>query len=223
MTSTNRITRRLALLCSVAALAVAAVPATSAHADALRAGGVPVAAGFVVNANSTLSTFTGVFAQTISCPASTLTYTVIANNAAGLPVRGNLNNWTFAGCTMPGPPVINCTVTAGGLPWPNSVWMFDPTKSVAIGFPPQRLLIVTCNFPAPVGAVTCTYTGAGAAPPPVTNISGGWTDSPGGGGPAVINYLNAGLNLVGGPAMCGPGALFSSKYLTAAGNLTLTP
>lgn len=222
--TTHRLTRRLALLCSVAALAVAAGPATSAHADALNAAGLPVAAGFVVNANANPATFTGVFAQPITCATSNLNYTIIANNILGAPVRGNLNNWSFAGCTMPGPPVVGCTVTAVGLPWNNAVWMFDPTKTVAIGFPAQRVLRITCNFPPPTGALTCNYVGAAPGPPGLTRITGAWFDSPPPpGGPAVINYVNAPLNLNAGAAACGIAPVFSAKYATIANNLTLTP
>ena len=156
--------------------------APSHDADALNAGGVPVAPGFLVVANSTFVTITGPYAQTIICTQSNLQYKVVLNNVMGVTVSGDLTNWTFGGCSLPAGPPTPCTVTVTLPVWPSPVEMNNRTRTVDISFVNGKVLTTTC------AGVTCTYLGAGAVPP--LSISGGWTDSPRGGGPARINFVN---------------------------------
>jgi hypothetical protein len=212
-----RLTRRLTLL-ATAALLLLSLAASGASADALRLGGAPVAVPFVKGMASTNVVFNGVFAgQPISCANSGIVTNVTTNNVFGAAVLGDLNNWTFAGCTTPGG--VACTVVANGLPWGGAVRMdVGPPKTYTAIFPTAGSLTITCN-PAG-GAVTCTYFGGGAVP--LGSVQGLWTDAiPG--GPARVTFVNAPLSrIVPSAAACGAVSTYSGVYFTVFNNFTLT-
>jgi hypothetical protein len=217
-----RLVRRLLLLGS-AVLLIGSLGAASASADALRQAGVPVAAGFPLNLNApTGASFTGVFGQPIVCVNAGIASTITVNNVAGVPVRGNINGIGWGGCTLAGPPVVPCTVTANGLPWVNAMTIDDPTSIFAIAFPANASITIVCNFAG--GPITCTYRG-NAVPPP-NSIQGTWTDSPPPppAGPATVNMVNTPLmRIAPSAAVCAPAPTYDAKYLTTVNNLTLTP
>jgi hypothetical protein len=217
-----RTVRRLVLLGS-AVLLIGSLGASSASADALRQAGVPVPAGFALNLNAPAGgVFNGVFAQPITCVNAGIATTITINNVAGVPVRGNVNALAWAGCTLPGPPVVPCTVVANGLPWVNAMTIDDPTSIFAIAFPANGSLTITCNFAG--GPITCTYRG-NAVPPP-GSIQGTWSDSPPPppAGPATVLMTNPPLlRIAPSAAVCGPNPTYSAKYLSTVNNLSLTP
>jgi hypothetical protein len=215
-----RLARHLLLLGS-AILLTGALGVAPASADALRQSGVPVAVGFALNLNAINVTFAGPFAQPVTCTNAAIGSTVTVNNVVG-PVRATLNGFSWVGCTMPGPPIILCTVSVNALPWVNAVRLDSGMpKTFAIGFPTVGVLSITCTLAT--GAVTCSYKGAAGAPP--SFLSGGWTDAPS--GPpslAVVQFFSSALNKVAPSAPgCGPFANYTAKYSTTASNLSLTP
>jgi hypothetical protein len=206
-----RLARRAVLLCSVAALLLS-FGASGASADALNQGGAPVAAGFNLNLTSNNVVITGAFANPVTCTASGIATTITSNNVAGVPARANLNNWTFAGCTLPGGAA--CGVFVNALPWGNAVGLDNgPPKTFSISVPPGLLLSVAC------GGMVCSYTGAAAVPP--ASVTGAWSDSPSTTTPATVQFVNAPLAWVAGG--CPPaGAIFTGTYKTTTNAMTLT-
>ena len=206
-----RIARRAALLCSAVALLLS-LGTSGASADALKQGGAAVAAGFNLNLTSNSIVITGAFANPVTCTGSGIATTVTSNNVAGVPARADLDNWTFAGCTLPGGAA--CAVFVNALPWGNAVWLRNgPPKTFSISFPANRLLSVAC------GGMVCSYVGAAAVPP--ASVTGAWTDSPSTTTPATVQFVNAPLAHVAGGCPVA-GAIFTGTYRTTTNAMTLT-
>lgn len=208
-----RLARRLVLSVGTALL-ILSFGASAASADALRQAGIPLPVLSPLGFTATNVTFTGAFAQPVTCTTSTIASTITVNNALGAPVRATVNNWAFGGCSMPGPPPVNCAVTVVPFPWANALSISNgPPKTLSLQFPGNAVLTISC------GAVTCAYVGAGAVPP--ASVTAAWADSPTPVTPATATFTNAPLALVGGP--CGNPALFNAKYSTTINDLLVTP
>jgi hypothetical protein len=211
-----RLVQRLALLATVALLALS-VGAAAASADALRQAGVVVAVPFAMNATSTNVVFNGVFAQPISCTNAAMNTNLTVNNVAGAPATGNLTGWAFAGCTLPA--AVACNISTNNLPWAGAVSLdVGAPKTYSASFPANGSLTITC-FPAG-GPITCMYFGAGAAPP--SSVQGLWTDSVPG-NPARIAFVNSPLARIAPSAgACGAAPTYSGAFFTVQNNFTLT-
>lgn len=202
--------RRVTLLATAALLL--ALGASSASADALRQAGAPVAAGFNLNLVSNNVVITGAFAGPVTCTNSTLATTVTVNNVAGAPARADLDNWTFANCTLPGGAA--CATFVNAVPWANAVGLDNgPPKTFSISFPANRLLSVAC------GGMVCSYVGSAAVPP--ASVTGAWTNSPSVISPATVQFVNAPLTHVAGACPMA-GATFAATYVTLSNGMTVT-
>jgi hypothetical protein len=206
-----RLARRSALLCCTAALLIC-VGASSASADALRQAGAVVAAGFNLDLVSNSVVITGAFGAPVTCTNSSLDTTVTVNNVAGAAVRADLDNWTFANCTLPGGAA--CATFVNAVPWANAVGLNNgPPKTFSISFPANRLLSVAC------GGMVCSYVGSAAVPP--ASVTGAWTNSPSLITPASVQFVNAPLTHVAGACPVA-GAIFTSTYMTLSNAMSVT-
>jgi hypothetical protein len=206
-----RLVQRVALL-ATAALLTLSLGTAVASADALKQGGAAVAVGFGLNLTSTNVVITGAFANPVSCTGSGIASTITSNNVAFSPARADLNNWTFAGCTLPGGAA--CAVFVNAVPWANAVGLRNgPPKTFSISIPPGALLSVAC------GGMVCSYTGAAAVPP--ASVTGAWSDSPSTTTPATVQFVNAPLAHVAGACPVA-GAIFTATYQTTTNAMTLT-
>lgn len=197
------------------------LPAGSAMADEISAGGTPLAVGDPIS--GTLSSATSTLQAsntTITCTASTASGTVSTNPGTGntTDVTGAISSLSFSGTA--GPPGSNrCTTN-------NSTYT-TATASVAIpggglgatadaqgtagpdgSFTVSGVSATVTMYPVSGSTVNCTYTGS---------VTGGVDNST-----SKVTFSAQALTKTGGPFVCpANGATFNATYLLQSGGVNI--